>query len=370
MITLRKFSNTGPASLRVAACTLAAAVIAVLPLQGHANSTFLDPLDNPAVMRTNVASRPLMAVAKAGGRLVAVGPRGLILTSDDQGENWVQSSVPVQSDLLAVHFPTASKGWAVGHDGVILHSADGGATWVKQLDGRVAAEQFKSHYEKAIAGGDAKLAPYFDLLARNFKAGAALPYLDVWFEDESRGFVVGSFGMIAATNDGGRTWQPWLERIDNPEGLNLNSIRGLGGDLFVVGERGLICKLDRERDHFVAKPTGSGGSFFGIAGNGNVLLAFGLRGTAFRSRDHGATWEKVSVPADATLTAGIATPDSRKFLLVNSAGQVLLGNAEGAGLEIVHPAKPMRFTGIAVIDSARLVLSGLSGIRTESVPGQ
>ena len=43
--------------------------------------------------------------------------------------------MPVSSDLFAVHFANASKGWAVGHDGVVLASSDGGQSWTKQLDG-------------------------------------------------------------------------------------------------------------------------------------------------------------------------------------------------------------------------------------------
>lgn len=349
--------------------TVAAACVAVLASHlGYARPAFQDPLDNPAVMRKNIASRPLMAVTNAGERLVAVGSRGLILTSDDKGENWVQARVPVQSDLLAAHFPTPKKGWAVGHDGVILHSADGGESWVKQLDGRDAGERFKAHYEKAIANGEAGLEPYLDLLARNFKAGAALPYLDVWFENDQRGYVVGSFGMIAGTTDGGRSWQPFLDRIDNPEGLNLNSIRGFGDELFIVGERGLICELDRASGRFVGRPTDSAGSFFGIAGNGKVLLAYGLRGTAYRSRDGGTSWERVNVPVDATLTAATVNPEAQTFLLVNSAGQMLVGSADGASLEIRRPAKPMRFTSVAAIDPERVVVSGLGGIRTEAFP--
>ena len=111
-----------------------------------ADSTFLDPLDTAAQLRTSNATRPLLAVTRAGDRLVAVGSRGLIVRSEDQGKTWIQSSVPVQSDLLAVNFPNSLNGWAVGHEGVILHSIDGGKTWVKQLDGRVAANVFKKFY--------------------------------------------------------------------------------------------------------------------------------------------------------------------------------------------------------------------------------
>jgi len=61
-------------------------------------------------------------------RLVGVGSRGHVLTSDVRGKTWLQRPVPVSTDLVAVNFPTANQGWAVGHDGVALSSTDGGVT--------------------------------------------------------------------------------------------------------------------------------------------------------------------------------------------------------------------------------------------------
>jgi photosystem II stability/assembly factor-like uncharacterized protein len=329
---------------------------------------FQDPLDHPALPVPAADKRPMMAVAQAGARLVAVGSRGLVVTSDDQGASWAQASVPVQSDLLAVHFPTPSHGWAVGHDGVILNSTDGGRTWRKQLDGRGAGQLFKDFYRQS---GDPAAPPAKHALAQldlNFKAGPALPYLDVWFVDTRRGFAVGAFGMIAATEDGGATWQPWLDRIDNPEGLNLNAIRGIGAKVYIVGERGTVFTLDAQGTRFSRGTTGYAGSFFGIAGNDTTLLAFGLRGSAYRSADQGASWEAVKMPSDATLMGGAAYPERGGFVLVNSAGQVLVGDAGARQFSMVQPARFMRYTSVAPAGNTALVLTGLTGVRVEARP--
>ncbi|TWJ11095.1 WD40/YVTN/BNR-like repeat-containing protein, partial [Geobacter argillaceus] len=105
-----------------------------------AEALFQDVLDTPAAKSSHAAQTLLTSVTLAGTRVVGVGQHGHIVYSDDRGKNWTQSTVPVSSDLLAVHFPSAQKGWAVGHDGVVLHSSDGGANWVKQFDGRAAAQ--------------------------------------------------------------------------------------------------------------------------------------------------------------------------------------------------------------------------------------
>jgi len=322
---------------------------------------FRDPLDYPAVAVSAVADRPTMAIASVDDYVVAVGPRGLIIRSEDQGKTWVQSSVPVQSDLLAVHFPNARDGWAVGHDGVILHSSDGGRSWIKQLDGRIAAATFKNYYAAEEASPAMEAAAF--LVELNFRSGPSLPYLDVWFEDAQRGFVVGSFGMIAATDDGGQTWTPWMHRIDNDEALHLNSIRGIGGNIFIAGEHGSVLKLDRARQHFMTTSTDYAGSFFGITGNRSTLLAYGLRGTAYRSEDSGISWQAVEIPSDSTLTAGAVDPGSDRFVLVNSAGQFLLGDVTGSRFNDVQTDAPMRYTGVVVSDGVAVV-SSLAGTRS------
>jgi photosystem II stability/assembly factor-like uncharacterized protein len=314
------------------------------------------------------ARRPLMAVASAGEHLVAVGSRGLVIVSQDQGQTWKQAKVPVQSDLLAAHFPTANTGWAVGHDGVVLRSDDGGNSWSKQLDGRIAAGTFRKHYEARVQQGDASAKRALEQLELNFKAGATLPYLDVWFKDTNVGYAVGSFGMLIMTTDGGKTWLPWLDRIDNDQ-LNLNSVRGLGGEVFIVGEKGRVYKLDRSRERFVMVDTGYAGSFFGLAGSDNVMLAYGLRGVAYRSENQGRTWEPLRMPSEVTIAAGVFDPKTSSFVLVNSAGQMLTGDATARQFAAVKVHRPMRLTGVlALPNKGSVVTTGFAGIALETLP--
>jgi photosystem II stability/assembly factor-like uncharacterized protein len=350
-----------------AAFSLAAAALCFSPGASGAPA-FKDPLDYAAEKLVTVDNRPMMAVAKAGTRLVAVGSRGVIVTSDNNGASWTQSSVPVQSDLLAVQFPTASLGWAVGHDGVILHTVDGGLTWIKQLDGRLASPLYKDYYRKLDAAADPTIRRALAQLELNFKAGPALPYLDVWFADAQRGFAVGAFGMIAATRDGGKSWEPWLHRIENADFLNLNGIRGIGGKIYIVGERGMVFALDDMGERFKETATGYAGSFFGIAGNDAVLLAFGLRGNVYRSVDQGRHWEAVKIPSDATVMGGTVNLDQSGFVLVNSAGQLMLGDTQARQFQRVQPARSMRYTNVAAIDAHSVVLTGLGGVRVEPQP--
>jgi photosystem II stability/assembly factor-like uncharacterized protein len=353
--------------LRLASIAKLFALLLVLPLAASAEETFKDPLDFPARVVTNVAQRPLMAVVSAGDKLVAVGSRGLIIVSDDVGKSWRQAKVPVQSDLLAVHFPTEKIGWAVGHDGVVLRSDDQGESWSKQLDGRSAGELFKKYYAASLANGDLAAKQALELTEQNFKAGAALPYLDVWFEDVNKGFAVGAYGMLIATTDGGKTWTPWMDRIENDQ-LNLNAVRGVGGEVMIAGESGRIYKLDRKKRRFESISTGYAGSFFGLASNNTTLLAFGLRGVTYKSDLRGVSWTRLNMPTEATISAGTMRSVKDGFILVNGAGQILIGDRTATKFTVVEPQQRMRLTGVTTLPNKSVVVTGFGGVSVESLP--
>lgn len=323
---------------------------------------FVDPLDEAAVMHSSIAGRPLMSIARAGDRFVAVGMRGLIAISDSGGKTWVQVSAPVRSDLLALSFPTALEGWVVGHDGVVLHTADGGKTWIKQFDGRMAATTLIENYKKRIAAGDATLQPYLDQLVLNYKAGPTLPLLGVAFQDTLHGFAVGPFGMAIATDDGGKTWAPILERIDNPQFLHLDAICEVAGRVYIAGEKGTVFRLDPDTGKFQRVETGYAGSFFGVTGNENVLLAYGLRGTVYRSIDHGVTWHAMQSPLHGAVTSASYVPWLRTFAFVSTNGEIATADASANELRRSKSMRPTLITGVHALAGSTLVLSGLDGV--------
>jgi photosystem II stability/assembly factor-like uncharacterized protein len=343
---------------RAALACAATVACAAAPAQA-ATQPFSDPLATAAV-RSPLAARALInGLAQAGKRLVAVGQRGHIVYSDDGGAHWTQAAVPLASDLVAVQFPTPELGWAVGHDGVVLHSVDGGASWSKQLDGRVAAAIVDDQVGKNPNATDAQRAD----AKRMVEQGPDKPFLDVWFEDRNNGFVVGAFNLIFHTTDGGRTWQSWADRTDNPSAFHLNAIRAVGGDLYIVGEQGLVLRLNREQGRFDALATPYKGTYFGLAGKDGALLVYGLRGNAYRSTDRGASWSKVETGLQVCLTASAQAPDGR-LLLVSQAGQVLVSADAGATFTRL-PGQAGGPVSTALAAGGQLVLGGVRGLRQQ-----
>ena len=353
--------------LRAATRAVASVLLVVASIDGHAE--FKDPLLTPARPTERLAQAPMTAVASAGSaRLVAAGWRGVIAVSDDAGQSWQQAKVPVREDLTALAFPTAKHGWAVGNEGVLLETTDGGMNWTKRLDGHIAAQLMVDKYTRlaANAPNDKAIAAALKESENYLVQAPARPFLDVAFENESTGYIVGNYNLLFRTTDGGKTWEPWFDRTDNPDGYNLYAIGVVGDQVYIVGELGLALRLSRGEQKFVKLTTPYAGSFFAAMGAPGGLVVAGLRGNALRSNDAGATWEKLTFGSSAPATfAGAASLAGGGLALVTLSGQVFVAADDKSNFKAIEPKSPMRYSGVVAAGPHKLVLVGLQGIRTE-----
>lgn len=254
-----------------------------------------------------------------GQQLVAVGERGHILVSQD-GQNWLQSPVPVQANLNSVYFVDKQHGWAVGHDASILATKDSGASWRLQ------------HY-----------APETDK-----------PLFDVYFANSSSGIAVGAYGLFYRTEDGGETWQKefhpevlseddqaYLEELKETDpGMyevelgailpHFNRLFADGNVLYMVGEAGFAAKSNDNGKSWSQLETFYNGSLFDITRTPQMaLLAVGLRGHAFLSHDQGESWQQIALNETATLNSAFSDNDGRLYV-VGNAGTLLVSSDDGA----------------------------------------
>lgn len=314
-----------------------------------------EALTTRALPSSKAAGSAMLALARAGQRLIAVGERGIVLLSDDDGRTWQQAQVPVSVTLTAVQFVDSRMGWAVGHLGVVLHTADAGLTWALQLDGqRAAALAAKAELDAGKVRGTAQ---------QLIDDGPDKPFLDLCFENERVGWVVGAYNLACRTEDGGRSWQSTMHRLPNSKGLHLYAMRKIGAALYIAGEQGLLLRSTDQGDHFEALPTPSKGTYFGlVAGPQNQLLLYGLRGRAFLSADAAATWTEVDTGTRASLSAGTALANGG-LLLASQAGELMLSRDGGKTFKPLPNRQPLPFTALFETGAGKLVAASLRGVQ-------
>ena len=318
-------------------------------------------LNEASTISAKAPQSVLLAVTRAGSRVVAVGERGIILLSDDAGVSWRQVSSPSSVSLTAVQFVDDKNGWAVGHLGVVLHSADGGETWARQLDGVQAAEMLLAH---AKQGGDSREIKSAELMVAD---GPDKPFLDVQFIDSTTGFIVGAYGLIFKTTDGGTSWQVWSGHVANPESLHLNGIAANGNNIFIVGERGLLLRSTDGGDSFEALQSPYEGSYFGALSTANDgVFIYGLRGNAYRSADNGASWQKVNVKSDAAISSAVQLHDG-SLVLVSQAGEFFISKAASESFETLPWRGVGSVSDITETSAGELTVVGLHGLERTSL---
>ncbi len=288
----------------------------------------------------------LIAIAPAGERLVAVGDRGIIVLSDDQGASWSQAEyVPTQALLTGVCFLDRQHGVAVGHDEVILATADAGRTWKR------------THY-----------APQ-----------ALRPLLDVWCGAGGRVIAVGAYSAYLTSADGGASWSAvkftpaasgttLRDQVEVGGGYHLNRIVAAGATrLYIAGEAGHLYRSDDGGATWRILASPYAGSFFGVLPlSGEALLAFGLRGHLYRSGDAGASWQPVDTGTVALLD-GAAAFDDGGVAVVGLSGVVLVSRDGGRSFSLQQQADRTGLSAVIAAGDDRLAVVGEGGARLISL---
>lgn len=267
----------------------------------------------------------LQDVVSSGDRLVAVGERGHILVSTDQGASWQQvSGVPTRSMLISVT-AAGERLWAVGHDTVIVVSEDNGDSWQMVHD---------------EPGGD--------------------PLLDVMFNEQGEGIAIGAYSLMMRSDDWGANWStdymvdlvsvPVDEDVSADDALNemglidqdamaayeevgieyhLNGMVRIDAQtLLVAAEAGHYYYSTDGGRHWTEQRLDYEGSLFGVASSndGSCLIMYGLRGHVFqnctlqeaeRKLD---VWQEIKTGSNAGLFA--AADDAERTWLVGANGAI------------------------------------------------
>jgi photosystem II stability/assembly factor-like uncharacterized protein len=351
------------------------------PVAAPAPEPTAAPLLRSEQMPLSASQALVFDFAESSSRAIAVGERGQIFLSESR-RDWRQvENVPTRANLTAVA-AVGDLAWAVGHDGTIVHSADGGQTWSLQR-----SDPWR---------------PLTDDMEFNPRQG--VPLLDIVMLDAQNGYAVGAYSLLLRTVDGGASWnevaitgaapepaadaaapideiasdaaaaegeESWtfddadleLEEESDP---HLNAIARTGdGSLFIVAERGAGFRSRDGGATWERLQLPYEGSMFGVIGyEGQRVLAFGMRGNAFESTDLGTTWSTVDTGTELSLMGGTALPDGGAAL-VGANGLVLIRNAAGTIAQHTFQTGALEtpvLSGVLAQSASELVVGGEKGV--------
>lgn len=282
----------------------------------------------------------------------AVGQRGHVLYSAD-GNSWQQVPVPSDALLTAVYFVDENHGWAVGHDSVIIATTDGGKSWSLQMSDK----------------------------------NQEFPLLDVYFKDLKNGLAIGAYGKIYRTSNGGNTWvrefhEEFLSEYDLEFVQELkassqeeyeaemsailphfNRVRAdKNGKLILAGEAGLLARSDDFGKTWKRYGEFYQGSLFDVIAADTYILAVGLRGNVFRSKDDGASWQRINTARSATINSALQT-DSGDIVLFGNSGVIYRSSDKGQSFQIQEEEDGKAIVN-GVIFSDELLLATEVGLKT------
>lgn len=238
----------------------------------------------------------------------AVGDSGLILRTEDGGDTWIRQFTNYKTNLNDVFFLDTIRGWIVGDDGTILQTLDRGASWQKHDLSQITSDDIYSiegtkWSNKAVGQngaylvsqnsptgaiwyrGGAPIKTYRGIVTLSSRSaslvgdqGTILQLVtspsgggvidlsidpkfdlrDIFFTGGGRGWVVGKYGIVLRSTNGGAKWAitdtipvNWLNAVYFYDSLNG----------YTAGSYGALYKSEDAGYNWTRIPTGVTNTF-------------------------------------------------------------------------------------------------------------
>jgi photosystem II stability/assembly factor-like uncharacterized protein len=255
------------------------------------------------------------------GNKVAVGKFGLILLTNDGGKIWQRRPSDTTKTLSAVSFADHEHGFIAGSGGILLATNDGGVTWRAQNSGtkdQLLGVYAQSPLQVFAVGAFGTLLSTTDggqswskhelkwdaLIERIVKeSGYVEPNLNaVYFSSPEIGWVVGEFGLVLNTKDGGQTWSSQRYGNDLPQLYAIKFLDDRRG--WAMGQAGSLIQTIDGGKHWSSVEIETKRDLYDISLEGLRGIIVG-DGVALARRDEGSSWRPLSLKSEDQWFSGV-----------------------------------------------------------------
>jgi photosystem II stability/assembly factor-like uncharacterized protein len=279
----------------------------------------------------------------------AVGNNGVIIHTDDGGDNWVEQDSQTENNIVDVFFLDRQKGWASSFNfsepfgTIILKTTNGGENWSQEaypeenifincilyldsLNGWMGGSPHA--LVRTVDGGVTWQQASIDTATLAF-----FPVLKITFYDENYGYACGGLfdiaGVIWRTWDGGDHWYV-IDVLDAPA----DEVRGLHAfdSLHVIGAGGdpdfgygvAVIRTDDGGIYWLYEELGFQGNAYDLdfRNETEAWAPLGPRRKFIYSIDGGVKWRESLTP-DSVVIFDVCFPDSLHGYAVGAEGAML-----------------------------------------------
>ena len=287
----------------------------------------------------------------APGVFWAVGDRGAVWTSSDNGEKWYLVKVPTSANLRAVSFSNELNGLIVGGSvfpgtsngkGVILRTTDGGRTWDHADTAGIPCLhdlQFREDGLAEVWGDSSELYPSGYFISEDGGENWDSPIRTARHIGWKKGCSTSLFAGLSKKGVPVRFEQSRIVPIEGFSALfPLTALAIINKNILLVGHSGTLFRwCEGETPEKLPLPDEARGfDFETISVSGHTLYLAGNPGTkVFSSNDAGRTWHisqtGVTVPIRKLLTT-----EGNTVLGVGDFGNIIVSRDGGASWHIKH----------------------------------
>ncbi len=313
--------------------------VALIAFSGHLNAQWTEQesgYDIPWILFDNSFPPGQNNVGFIGGMYTTYNGDGIILKTEDGGENWelnLGGSDGSLDGIEAIYFTSLDVGYAAGWNSDILYTDDGGDTWTEisvgtniwyytdiefwDEDNGVISAQLNSGSSQVWVTDDA---------GESWTAatGISIGIIDMAYADENTVYAVGSEEDIIKSTDGGLTWSLNHDGSD-PDNDPLLGVHFYNASFGCAGGMDGKIKVTTNggSSWTTSQIAGSYPSFYAVhCFNTDSIYVGGTDNIIYKSTDGGNNWTSDNGGGSGTLYQFAVT--SNKTTYVSGASGVIL----------------------------------------------
>jgi photosystem II stability/assembly factor-like uncharacterized protein len=192
--------------------------------------------------------------ALRGQEVIASGANGNTFYSQNAGFTWLPVSLQTAETVHDLNYASVNEGIACGTNGLVRRF--NGSIW-QNTSALTSAELFACYSGKGyqiVAGAGGTIRRGVLSNWDTIPSPLFVTWYDILMRDSLQGFLCGSNGTIAKTDNAGLSWQVLLTGVP----VNLRKLWMSGDTLWAAGDRGLVMESVNAGSSWIRKSTGFG----------------------------------------------------------------------------------------------------------------